>query len=113
MNIFLPLKCYNDASHLFTKNKRPRYGRISFLYILSKMKCVSGIILPLRHFNPKKYSKKTSMMNVFDMNNSLPRNYIKDAFPFNIPFHPGEGPEIIYPNSPVEPEYPGDEPDDY
>ncbi|WP_298279330.1 hypothetical protein [Ferroplasma sp.] len=114
MNIFLPLKCYNDASHLFPENKRPRHSRISFLYILSKMKCVSGIILPLRHFISKKYSKKASMLNVFGMNNSLPQNYIKDAFPFNIPFHPGEGPEVIYPDGSVEPEEdPGDEPDDY
>ncbi len=81
------------------------------------MKCVSGIILPLRHFYSKKYSEKASMMYVFDMNNSLPGNDNKDAFPFNIPFHPGEGPEIIYPDGPVDPEYPeedpGDEPDDY
>ena len=54
------------------------------------------------------------MLNVFGMNNSLPQNYIKDAFPFNIPFHPGEGPEVIYPDGSVEPEEdPGDEPDDY
>ena len=81
------------------------------------MKCTSGRIIPLRHFIAKKYSKTASMMNVFDMNDSLPRNYIKDAFPFNTPFHPREGPEIIYPNSPVELEYPeedpGDEPYDY
>ena len=81
------------------------------------MKCVSGIILPLRHFYSKKYSEKASMMYVFDMNNSLPANDNKDSFPFNIPFHPGEGPEIIYPDGPVDPEYPeedpGDEPDDY
>lgn len=39
-----------------------------------------------------------------------------EAFPFIIPFHPGKGPEIDYPDSPVEPEDPdddpGDEPDD-
>ena len=41
----------------------------------------------------------------------------KDDFPFNIPFHPEESPEIINPDGPLEPEdpeeYPGDEPDDY
>jgi hypothetical protein len=113
MNIFLPLKWHNDTPVLFTKNKRPRNSRNSFLYILSKMKCTSGIILPLRHFNSKKYSEKASMMNGFDMNDSLARNYIKDAFSFNIPFHPGEGPDIIYPDDTVEPEEdPGGEPDD-
>ncbi len=41
---------------------------------------------------------------------------IGSPFPFNIPFHPGEGPEIDYPDGPYEPEYPeedpGDDPDD-
>ena len=86
MNAFLPLKCHNDIPILFTKNKRPRHSRNSFIYILSKMKYVSGIILPLRHFNAKKCSEKASMMYVFDMNNSLPGNDNKDAFPFNIPW---------------------------
>ncbi len=75
------------------------------------------IILPLRHFNSKKYGEKASMINVFDMNNSLPRKYNKDAFPFSIPFHQGQDPEIIYPDGPLEPEDPeedpGDGPDDY
>ena len=54
------------------------------------MKCTSGIILPLRHFNSKKYGEKASMINVFDMNNSPPGNYNKNAFPFNVPFFTGE-----------------------
>ena len=93
------------------------HRKITFLYILSKMKALRGIILPLRHFNSKKYGEKASMINVFYMKNSPPGNYNRDAFPFNIPFHPGEGPEIIYPDGPLEPEDPeedpGDEPDDY
>ena len=76
------------------------------------MKALRGIILPLRHFNSKKYGEKASMINVFYMKNSPPGNYNRDAFPFNIPFHPGQGPEIIYPDGPLEPEEdPGDEPD--
>jgi hypothetical protein len=114
MNIFLPLKYHNDTTDLFLKNDCPRHSRNSFLYILSKMKCTSGIILPLRHFNSKKCSEKASTINVFDMNNSPPGNYNRNAFPFSIPFHPGQGPEIIYPDGPLEPEDdPGDEPDDY
>ena len=39
---------------------------------------------------------------------------IGGPFPFNVPFHPGEGPEIDYPNEPEYPEEdPGDDPDDY
>ena len=37
----------------------------------------------------------------------------RDAFPFDVPFHPGHGPEIDYPEEPEYPEEdPGDEPDD-
>ena len=97
MNIFLPLKWHNDTPVLFTKNKRPRNSRNSFLYILSKMKCTSGIILPENY--------------PISLNDSS-----RSVFPFNIPFHPGEGPEIIYPDGPLEQEDPeedpGDEPDD-
>ena len=69
----------------------------TFLYILFKMKALSGIILP-----------ETSFTSLNDIS--------RDAFPFDVPFHPGLGPEIDYPDGPVEPEYPeedpGDEPDD-
>jgi hypothetical protein len=65
-----------------------------FLYILSKMKALRGIILP-----------KTYNMSLNDS--------IGSAFPFHVPFHPGEGPEIDYPNEPEYPEEdPGDDPDD-
>ena len=74
------------------------HKKSTFLYILSKMKALRGIILP-----------ETYSISLNDGSGS--------AFPFNIPFHPGEGPEVIYPDGPVEPEYPeedpGDEPDDY
>ena len=37
-------------------------------------------------------------------------------FPFKMPFHPGKGPDVDYPEGPYEPEEPdedpGDEPDD-
>ena len=62
-----------------------------FLYILSKMKACSGIILP-----------ETYLMSLNDSSGS--------AFPFHVPFHPGEGPEVNYPNEPEED--PGDDPDD-
>ena len=74
------------------------HRKITFLYILSKMKALRGIILPENYY--------------ISLNDSS-----RSAFPFSIPFHPGEGPEIIYPDSPLEPEDPeedpGDEPDDY
>ena len=65
----------------------------TFLYILSKMKALSGIILP-----------ETSFTSLNDIS--------RDAFPFIIPFHPGEGPEIDYPDAPVEPEDPDEDPGD-
>ena len=64
-----------------------------FLYILSKMKALSGIILP-----------ETSFTSLNDIS--------QDAFPFIIPFHPGKGPEIDYPDAPVEPEDPDEDPGD-
>ena len=74
------------------------HRKSTFLYILSKMKALRGIILPENYY--------------ISLNDSS-----RSAFPFNIPFHPGEGPEIIYPDGPLEPEDPeedpGDEPDDY
>ena len=36
----------------------------------------------------------------------------REFFSYNIPFHPGYGPEIDYPDGPVEPEYPEEDPDD-
>ena len=65
----------------------------TFLYILSKMKALSGIILP-----------ETSFTSLNDIS--------RDAFPFIIPFHPGKGPEIDYPDAPVEPEDPDEDPGD-
>ena len=60
---------------------------------LSLMGC-GGIILP-----------ETSFTSLNDIS--------RDAFPFDVPFHPGHGPEIDYPDGPVEPEEdPGDDPDD-
>ena len=65
----------------------------TFLYILFKMKALSGIILP-----------ETSFTSLNDIS--------QDAFPFIIPFHPGKGPEIDYPDAPVEPEDPDEDPGD-
>ena len=63
-------------------------------FILSKMKALRGIILPETYF--------------ISLNDS-----IGSPFPFNIPFHPGEWPEIDYPDEPEYPEEdPGDDPDD-
>ena len=74
------------------------HRKITFLYILSKMKALRGIILPENYY--------------ISLNDSS-----RSVFPFNIPFHPGQGPEIIYPDGPLEPEDPeedpGDDPDDY
>lgn len=70
------------------------HRKSTFLYILSKMKACSGIILP-----------ETYPMSLNDSSGS--------AFPFHVPFHPGEGPEVNYPNEPEDPEKdPGDDPDD-
>ena len=58
------------------------------------MKALSGIILP-----------ETSFTSLNDIS--------QDAFPFIIPFPPGKGPEIDYPEEPEYPEEdPGDEPGD-
>ena len=57
------------------------------------MKALSGIILP-----------ETSFTSLNDIS--------QDAFPFIIPFHPGKGPEIDYPDAPVEPEDPDEDPGD-
>ena len=59
---------------------------------LSLMGC-GGIILP-----------ETSFTSLNDIS--------QDAFPFIIPFHPGKGPEIDYPDAPVEPEDPDEDPGD-
>ena len=70
------------------------HRKSTFLYILSKMKACSGIILP-----------ETSFTSLNDTS--------RDAFPFDVPFHPGHGPEIDYPEEPEYPEEdPGDEPHD-
>ena len=70
------------------------HRKSTFLYILLKMKALRGIILPETYF--------------ISLNDS-----IGSPFPFNIPFHPGEWPEIDYPDEPEYPEEdPGDDPDD-
>ena len=69
------------------------HRKSTFLYILSKMKALRGIILP-----------ETCNISLNDS--------IGSPFPFNIPFHPGEGPEIDYPDGPYEPEYPEEDPGD-
>ncbi len=82
-----------------------------------------GIILPSKHFisyfpilQPKNASKILSNNLKKQSLNMALLDSTNNAFPFNIPFHPGGGPEIIYPDGPLEPEDPeedpGDEPDD-
>ena len=74
-------------TYIFNRN-------LSSLIGFERETCLRGIILP-----------ETSFTSVNDIS--------RDAFPFDVPFHPGKGPEIDYPDGPVEPEEdPGDDPDD-
>ena len=77
-------------TYIFNRNLSPLIG-------FERETCLRGIILP-----------ETSFTSLNDIS--------RTAFPFDVPFHPGLGPEIDYPDGPVEPEYPeenpGDEPDD-
>ena len=67
---------------------------LSSLIGFERETCLRGIILP-----------ETSFTSLNDIS--------RTAFPFDVPFHPGKGPEIDYPDGPVEPEEdPGDDPDD-
>ena len=74
-------------TYIFNRN-------LSSLICFERQTCLRGIILP-----------ETSFTSINDIS--------RDAFPFDVPFHPGHGPEIDYPDGPVEPEEdPGDDPDD-
>ena len=74
-------------TYIFNRN-------LSSLICFERETCLRGIILP-----------ETSFTSINDIS--------RDAFPFDVPFHPGHGPEIDYPDGPVEPEEdPGDDPDD-
>jgi hypothetical protein len=81
--------------------------------IIPDKKFISYFPLKNAKNTPKSINKR---LNILSPNSTI-LDSSKDTFPFNIPFHPGEGPEIIYPDGPVEPEDPeedpGDEPDDY
>ena len=73
-------------TYIFNRNL---YSLICF----ERETCLRGIILP-----------ETSFTSLNDIS--------RDAFPFDVPFHPGHGPEIDYPDGPVEPEDPDEDPGD-
>ena len=66
-------------------------------------------IIPETHFS----TEKAFITYPNFTNKGIYSDSYREVFPYNIPFHPGYGPEIDYP---VEPEYPeedpGDDPDD-
>ena len=95
-------------------------NNFDFIIGFNDITCSKGRIIPDKKFAsyfPLRNSKNApesinKSLNILSPNSTL-LDSANNAFPFNIPFHPGEGPEIIYPDGPVEPgEDPGDEPDD-
>ena len=85
-------KLSSKFRHYLKKKIRPYtyiFNRnLSSLIGFERVTCLRGIILP-----------ETSFTSLNDIS--------RTAFPFDVPFHPGHGPNIDYPK---EPEYPEEDP---
>ena len=79
-----------------------------FSHSFSWHRASGGIILRESHSSTRKPFKTPLNFSNKGMHADRP----SEAFPFIIPFHPGKGREIDYPDSPVEPEDPDDDPED-